>query len=110
MTLAGQAPAGQPTPGPWRLIEIKNARGSVIGWDVVTSDGSYEIASVNNFGEENNEANARLIASARDLIDALSMALDDSEVMAPDGRPMCVSPETLQRIRAALSRATGSQP
>lgn len=52
----------------------------------------------------------RAVNSHAALLEALQMALDDSEVMAPDGRPLCVSPETLQRMRAALARAGGSKP
>jgi hypothetical protein len=48
------------------------------------------------------EADARLIAAAPDLLDALLMVLDDPNAL--DGRP-----RTYEYVRAAIAKATGEK-
>ena len=90
------------TPGPWKYDGIKH---------VFLDDVPFQkIAEINRYlpeFEDESDANARLIATAPQLLEALMMALDDSEVMAPDGKPLCVGPDTLTRMRAAIKAATG---
>jgi hypothetical protein len=49
---------------------------------------------------ENRLANARLIAAAPELLEALCMVLDDPDAL--DGRPL-----TYECVRAAIAKATG---
>lgn len=56
-------------------------------------------------GDANAAHIVRCVNTHDQLVTAVRMALDDSEIMAPDGRPMCVTPDTLQALRAALAAA-----
>ena len=58
------------TKGPWSAIEAQR------GFIVTAIDGFYDIAVVRNMGNEDNKANARLIAAAPDLLEALQHAVD----------------------------------
>lgn len=96
------------TPGPWIInpravtsVQDANERG------IAACGGFFSSLPDRAMGDCEQEANARLIAAAPQLLEALMMALDDSEVMAPDGKPLCVGPDTLTRMRAAIAAATG---
>lgn len=54
------------TPGPWEVLPT-NAKSYVIAGD----DGTYDVAIVRDIGKHNNAANARLIAAAPELLQAL---------------------------------------
>ena len=53
------------TPGPWRSVISQR------GFVVVSHDDTYDIAVVRDIGNENNEANATLIAESPELYKAL---------------------------------------
>lgn len=85
------------TPGPWRYRQITAL--SVYAFYIIDGDASL-VAEV-AMQSEAEEANARLIAAAPELADALEAALDALSNRAgwPEEEP------TLVRARAALHKA-----
>ena len=88
----------QHTPGPWTLHET--VRGIRI------EDSKTTVCSV--FPRGDKEANARLIAAAPDLLEALkalmvSIECAGQEKCIEDNNPLCIS-----TARAAISRATNT--
>lgn len=81
------------TPGPWHAWND-----DVWGWGVGSED--YTIC------EELSEADARLIASAPDLLEALRSFID------PDNAPLVLSDShslaLMDKARAAIAKATGT--
>ena len=93
----------QHTPGPWSA-EIPSASNGYVWIDPV--DGCCgEIATVWNT-HDNSEANARLIAAAPDLLEALKAVVNDW--VAPDDLPFEDGEmPALDAARAAIAKATG---
>ena len=91
---------GKATPGPWRMHAghaYDSGGYSDPAYEIESSEG-YRIGSVSDYnGKPQNEANARLIASAPDLLDALRRAKTLIEQL---GYPVDVS------ISAAIAKAT----
>lgn len=90
------------TPGPWRLHA-----GSIISPEYDDMPDGYSIAVIEDDGGyeapiEQRPANARLIASAPDLYEALKLALEIIEGCDPDTRRK-VEPT----LKAALKKAEG---
>ena len=88
------------TPGPWAMPDSGQGRISKVGvnggWD-----GMIATADCGDYARSRSEglANARLIAAAPDLLEALKDAVRDSE-----------SPgQWLYEARAAIAKATGEQ-
>lgn len=80
------------TPGPWEKFEDKNG--------VVRVGGAeHSVASINNPFLDN-EANARLIATAPELLEALKEA---SNQLTSDGH----CPALIASIDAVIAKATG---
>jgi hypothetical protein len=100
----------QHTPGPW--IGAGPSFGDpfpryttsiVTEWEH-DDEGIVEICELPfHHRDDENEANARLIAAAPDLLNALVMVLDDPQAL--DGRP-----RTAEVVREAIAKATGEQP
>lgn len=97
------------TAGPWRAE--KHAVNIVDKLFIHNSDGCY-LAIVDGMGPAN-KANAALIASAPDMLEALWEALNTIENMLQD---FCDEPEkdveannTIATIQAALHKARGGQ-
>ncbi len=95
---------GKHTPGPWRHAGRKG------GWDGVTSADGTDICAL----EYNNPANARLIAAAPDLLEALLEARAAFVVeYAEDGRVLSVGHDSealrpmVATLDAAIAKATG---
>jgi hypothetical protein len=95
----------EPTPGPWIIdkrcstrvcLPIENNRG-------IASTGGY-FSNDQDVAEEN-EANARLIAAAPDLLAACEAALEDGPHNASCGLHL----EVVDVLRAAIAKAKGSQ-
>ncbi len=84
------------TPGPWVAVARTNA---YIDIEAPEQHG-YSAKKVASTSFTNHEANARLIAAAPDLLNALVMVLDDPNAL--DGRP-----RTAEVVRAAIAKATG---
>ena len=81
------------TPGPWYIDPIKaHANGN----RRIMAEQCTPVAVV----PEHLAADARLIAAAPDLLDALLMVLDDPNAL--DGRP-----RTYEYVHAAIAKATG---
>jgi hypothetical protein len=93
-------------PGPWHVEQNEDGL-------VIHSDDGTEICEVtgqtfDEYAEEETEANAKLIAAAPELLDALKMAecvienykdeLDEADEDVP----------ALAEIRAAIAKATGA--
>ena len=81
------------TPGPWYIDPIK---AHATGNRRIMAEQCTPVAVV----PEHLAADARLIAAAPDLLDALLMVLDDPDAL--DGRP-----RTYEYVRAAIAKATG---
>jgi hypothetical protein len=84
------------TPGPWAVIE------SPRGYIVAARDGVYDIAVIRDIGSEDNHANARLIACAPEMLEAL----DKIACFAPGNGDVC---EIIAKVaRAAIAKAEGA--
>jgi hypothetical protein len=89
------------TPGPWHINEELSKRATYL---VFSGDGNgYLVANVGNYHTDDKEceANARLIAAAPDLLEALRFIADD----IAEGVKAKGSWERL--ARAAIAKATG---
>ena len=90
------------TPGPWvvvgRLTKYVEAR--LVGGLIQEVAACGPTMADEGYGQQQ-EANARLIAAAPDLLDALKRCKFDSLNMTLEDREFC---------RAAISKATGEQP
>ena len=102
------------TKGPWH-VGVGNGEGSVFadeGRARMEQGGTtlYPICNVNRgWDEAEDAANARLIASAPDLLEACLCALADLEGLLETD---CFSTDdpanlTIQELRAAIAKATG---
>jgi hypothetical protein len=95
------------TPGPWKFHK---GRGIDPRFHVQTV-GGYQISETPKNGiacgiESANEANARLIAAAPDLLNALELALATIQRLAPP-KPYDHTQGTRDVINAAIAKATG---
>lgn len=104
------------TPGPWSfLIDESGSGDEIFGYDVSAADGR-SIVYYDNNDDPQTEANARLIAAAPELLEALQGVLeglpfdgDESEYeLAQAG---CTPTEAAQLAKAfaAIARARGEQ-
>ena len=91
------------TPGPWKLGQyLGSLRQFVIHMDVGDKGRGSDVAFTSAaFGNNETIANARLIAAAPDLLEALKRCKFDSLNMTLEDREFC---------RAAIAKATGEQP
>ena len=88
------------TPGPWTARRVHTG-----GFDIFDERGR-DVVTVYGGGveTESREANARLIAAAPDLLEALSRA-----VHSYDGVPPRHHPAWFDEARAAIARARGGK-
>ena len=97
------------TPGPWRY-NIETGYRKI---DVVTAENANLIAELPFSGSMAPEANARLIAAAPDMLEALEAVIGSHEALVikdkplPDARFETVSTEAIAAARAALAKAEG---
>lgn len=99
--------SAQHTPGPWTF---RKNYGQTL--DLLAAGGATSI--LNNARLMNQEPNARLIAAAPDLLEALCNALPYlDDVLADKDQLACFKPGVVQAhakaIRAAIAKATGEQ-
>lgn len=101
------------TPGPWYVS------GTIDGYAIRYRDQAdyYTIATAHddigawrNTDDEEAAANARLIAAAPELLEALRMMLEDADDAhgRGDGTPW-VTFASMNRARAAIAKATGDE-
>ena len=90
------------TPGPWHYRRGDEWSHSVVTHHGTLPDGSqncWTVADINKMREPEHEANARLIAAAPELLEALKRLLTDEDY-----------PQAERVARAAIAKATGEQP
>ena len=91
------------TPGPWKSVDIQK------GYLITNSDESYDIAVVRNIGQHDNQANARLIAAAPELMEALYQLIDAADC-SDDIQFGTLSTTFVRDIAIkAINKATGEQ-
>lgn len=91
------------TPGPWFATRPEHAH----GWWIVSTDqdGDNCVDDSGDGGFE--EANARLIAAAPDMLDALKILVNaDYETVTQEGKP-CIPLQRLYIAMAAIAKAEG---
>lgn len=89
------------TPGPWGCIDTSN---HAHDYRLTKPDGSTLPLHVEANDHSEQRANARLIAAAPDLLEALKYVLED------DGLVPRATAATRAVVRAAITKATGEQP
>jgi hypothetical protein len=93
------------TPGPWYVGSGTYEGRNIYSVASVTDDDGFTyqpiVASAEDDGIKCWDANARLIAAAPDLLEALKRCKFDSLNMTLEDREFC---------RAAIAKATGEQP
>ena len=90
----------QHTPGPW--VQPMQANGANVRHPHIISDGGEIAITTWQGSEQKTNANARLIASAPDLLEAL-----EEIVSAADGDGWSQIDADLRKARAAIAKATG---
>ena len=98
------------TPGPWRYLPENGS--PTTGQHMIAGGKPGYLAEVRDCGSGDIKANARLIAAAPDLLEALLDALPYVEDVLDNPEQLaCFKPGTVQRhvkaIRAAIAKATG---
>ena len=98
------------TPGPWSSSMWTDDVAGAVGWSIVCGDAGH-LVPTNTFetdDEEEAEANARLIAAAPELLDALKAMLDQFNYSTVSG---LVHDESMaiMKAREAIAKATGEQ-
>ena len=99
------------TPGPWFAVD----RG--IGWMVCREQGNLETQINDHFRETFSEQDARLIAAAPDLLEALrdliftaSKLWDELPKPIMSGPGLTVTHPTIENAKAVLAKSTGGTP
>lgn len=102
------------TPGPWEAsftdclggpasyCRIRPVSGEMFGYFT-----SLEIATMNIMGEAEQQANARLIAAAPELLEALSMCVASMKSCLPDFNPH--DQAAYDAAMSAIAKATGDE-
>lgn len=93
------------TPGPWTHVSEPRPNGGP-HWETIEADGNILAEAYGYEGSPDEQhANARLIAEAPELLAALKAA---EEYMGAGVTP-CSQPYPLERVRAAIAKAEGSE-
>lgn len=88
------------TPGPWVVTPHPDTHVDVFGVGEIMDDKEMQYALSHTFCYQNAEANARLIAAAPELLEALVIARDYAAYAQAE-------PGDLALIDAVISKATG---
>lgn len=103
------------TPGPWKIVERETfADNSVYPRYIVGGPDELDVCYLESLyaansstpGSVRREADARLIAAAPELLDALTALLAEAEAFAKAIRPYANS-EAIAASRAAIAKAKG---
>lgn len=103
------------TPGPWHMGD-GNGQGSIFadeGRTRLEKDGTtlYPIAMVNHgWNEDEDNANAALIAAAPDLLETLTLLFEHCEIIRPhygDKESSQQAKKAIESARAAIRKAEG---
>lgn len=93
----------QPTPGPWRVNpEAYNEYWVARGHIMYDAEGGKKICDIVMPDSPEGKANAALIASAPDLLDALCDMIDDN-----DNSGIGITMASINKARAAITKAKG---
>jgi len=87
------------TPGPW------HSNGPQVFAPNTRDPKFYDIARVGNVLDDEGTANARLIAAAPALLEAMRCVVDDYDTNGGDDSAM-IGGETIEAARAAIASAT----
>ncbi len=107
--------SAQHTPGPWTLSTVIKPEPDISGVVNIRSGDDIVLGACVRYGTSD-EANARLMASAPDLLAALQAGVNKVEQLflmrsgSPDTREFQSTETTLSVMRAAISKATSSTP
>ncbi len=89
------------TPGPWKIADGDSLRCSLWGWSIMSSDG-YWVAVAHEEEEESDKANARLIAAAPEMLEALKRVEDWMiHNTVPTDRPASIDKAVIDAIAKA---------
>lgn len=86
------------TPGPWTVLD-----GGERGFDIAHDDGRGRVVANTDNVDMTDECNARLIAAAPDLLDALQEAIIQLRTFFPTYESI----DPLSRYVEAVAKATG---
>lgn len=96
------------TPGPWRVERKAEKRAQTV---IRGGNGRGAVARLVRQGNSHDDANARLIAAAPELLEQLNNCLAYFNLMQKQGTNYVPTDNWLRGIREAIARATaGSQP
>ena len=88
--------AAKHTQGSWNVVTMDR------GFIITAKDGQYDVAVVRNIGNEDNAANARVIAAAPELLEAAEEA-----VGALNGAEHALPAYVVAALERAIAKATG---
>lgn len=95
-----------PTPGPWKVHFYRP-------FQIVRADNEHVIIA--NAVDDNQAANARLIAAAPELLDACKLAMEEAKQMHDHFYPRCKyqdgcpSQDVYDRLTAVIGKAEGRE-
>jgi len=97
------------TPGPWKWNGVpgKSDLFGLAGVQVIANYG-YEGMCFSTFNDEQDEANARLMEAAPELLDALTALMQWVENWEPNFTQDDEWPADRKRFRAAIAKAQGT--
>jgi hypothetical protein len=96
---------GTHTPGPWAITREDHAHAIVSEEFVIADVFTFQPDCAGVRTDAEGEANARLIASAPDLLDALQAVVNDLEMWPGEKNPEFF--ESMKAARTALAKAKG---
>lgn len=88
------------TPGPWRIERVATLKSE---WSIDDEYGEPIAITMPRLDEDQEDANARLIAAAPDLLAALEMLADHAPSVFAGFRPA----DAYEQARAAIAKAKG---
>lgn len=91
------------TPGPWTVESVRSGFYIMSQFDVIVATADPD----GRYGTIGNEANARLIAAAPDLLAALKHIISNCRVFCEDS--MDIDDGAVYDARAAIAKAKGEQ-